>query len=98
MGIKVAKEKQQEERQQELKTQGDEKKTKRQLRKEKYKEKKQYQIRKFPIWLRIIVIFVLAVIAFVGGLMFGFSVLGDGSPLDVLRKDTWFHIRDIVYK
>ncbi|WP_080872428.1 DNA-directed RNA polymerase subunit beta [Oceanobacillus timonensis] len=56
------------------------------------------RLRIFPIWLRIIVILIFAAAAFVIGLMIGFAVLGDGSPLDVLRLETWQHIIDIVNK
>ncbi|MFD1416337.1 DNA-directed RNA polymerase subunit beta [Oceanobacillus jeddahense] len=56
------------------------------------------RLRIFPIWLRIIVILIFAVTAFVIGLMIGFAVLGDGSPLEVLRLETWQHIIDIVNK
>ncbi|HLS66174.1 MAG TPA: DNA-directed RNA polymerase subunit beta [Pseudogracilibacillus sp.] len=74
------------------------KRTKKEERKVRRNEKKQYHIRKFPIWLRMIVVVILAIIALIAGLMFGYGVLGDGNPFDVLQKDTWFHIRDIIYK
>lgn len=56
------------------------------------------RLRIFPIWLRIIVVLIFASAAFIIGLMIGFAVLGDGSPLDVLRIETWQHIVDIVNK
>lgn len=52
----------------------------------------------FPIWLRLIVIPVLCAIALLLGAMVGYGVLGDGSPKDALRMDTWQHIIDIVNK
>lgn len=52
----------------------------------------------FPIWLRIIVFFVLAFVALATGLMFGYSVMGDGNATDVFKTDTWHHIIDIVTK
>ncbi|HZW67722.1 MAG TPA: DNA-directed RNA polymerase subunit beta [Pseudogracilibacillus sp.] len=54
------------------------------------------RIRVFPIWLRILVVFILAFLALALGLMFGYSVMGDGNALDVFKKATWQHIVDIV--
>lgn len=51
-----------------------------------------------PIWLRIIIVLSLSAIALVLGLMIGYGMLGDGAPLDVLKKETWQHIADIVGK
>ena len=50
----------------------------------------------FPIWLRLIVVFVLIVLAMILGLIIGYSVLGDGEPLDVLTFELWQRIIDIV--
>src|SRR5690625_7449155 len=61
------------------------------------KEKKQ-RIRIFPTWLRIIVIILLAAGALALGLMFGYGVIGDGSPKEVFERDTWQHIIDINTK
>jgi len=32
----------------------------------------------------------------IGGLMVGYGVIGDGNPKDVLKKETWTHIVDLV--
>jgi anti-sigma factor RsiW len=68
--------------------------TRKQL-KEKRKARKPRR-RIFPLWLRIIVVLILAASALVAGLMIGFGVLGDGTPTDVLKVETWQHIIDIV--
>ncbi|WP_152656833.1 DNA-directed RNA polymerase subunit beta [Oceanobacillus sp. CFH 90083] len=71
------------------------------LAKQRHKRKRKLsrpRLRIFPIWLRIIVVSIFAAAAFIIGLMIGFAVLGDGSPLDVLRLETWQHIVDIVNK
>ncbi|MBU5594358.1 DNA-directed RNA polymerase subunit beta [Amphibacillus sp. MSJ-3] len=65
------------------------------------KSKKQKRTKKpirriFPIWLRLIVIFLLAIFALILGMIIGFSVLGDGNPLDVLSFDFWRHVLDII--
>lgn len=52
----------------------------------------------FPIWLRIIVVLMLSALALIIGAIIGYGVLGDGSPLDVLKIETWQHIIDIVKK
>ncbi|MFA1822475.1 DNA-directed RNA polymerase subunit beta [Virgibacillus oceani] len=67
----------------------------RKQRKEKRNERKPRR-RIFPLWLRIIVILILAVGALAAGLMIGFGVIGDGTPTDVLKVETWQHIMDIV--
>lgn len=56
------------------------------------------RVRVFPIWLRVLVVLILAVIALALGLMFGYSVMGDGNAIDVFKKATWQHIVDIVTK
>lgn len=54
------------------------------------------QIRLIPIWLRIVLVIVLLCCAAVAGAMIGYGVLGDGSPSDVFKKETWNHIVDII--
>ncbi|SEO24140.1 DNA-directed RNA polymerase subunit beta [Amphibacillus marinus] len=74
-----------------------------QLQKEQRKEKRAAKAERktpirriFPIWLRVIVVFMLAILALILGLIVGYSVLGDGEPLDVLRFEFWQHILDII--
>lgn len=50
----------------------------------------------FPIWLRIVVVLILSFLALIIGLVVGYSVLGDGPPMEVLELDTWRHIIDII--
>ncbi|MEK4484622.1 DNA-directed RNA polymerase subunit beta [Psychrobacillus sp. FSL H8-0484] len=59
------------------------------------KTTKWVQIRMFPIWLRILLIIVLFAGAAALGLMVGYGVLGDGSPKDALKWETYQHILDI---
>ncbi|WP_342600152.1 DNA-directed RNA polymerase subunit beta [Psychrobacillus sp. FSL H8-0483] len=59
------------------------------------KKTKWVQIRMFPIWLRILLIIVLFAGAAALGLMVGYGVLGDGSPKDALKWETYQHILDI---
>ncbi|ANU22429.1 DNA-directed RNA polymerase subunit beta [Planococcus donghaensis] len=54
------------------------------------------QIRLFPIWLRIVIVVALIVLAAVLGVMIGYGVIGDGSPSDALKWETWQHILDIM--
>jgi len=67
-------------------------------KKSRSKQHKKVRIRKFPIWLRIIVVLILAVLSLIGGLMVGYGILGNGSAFDVLEVETWQHIIDIVNK
>ncbi|QSS99818.1 DNA-directed RNA polymerase subunit beta [Pontibacillus sp. ALD_SL1] len=89
------------------KQQQNQEKTKNQASKETDKVKKQdkekksekrYRRRIFPIWLRIIVVLVISAAALVGGAMIGYGVIGDGTPTNVLKLETWEHIIDIVTK
>lgn len=66
--------------------------------KEKKRKNRKPRRRIFPIWLRIIVIILLCGAALIGGLMFGYGILGDGTPTDALKIETWQHIIDIVKK
>ena len=53
------------------------------------------QIRMFPIWLRILLCIVLFTGAAAAGLMVGYGVLGNGTPKDALKWETYQHILDI---
>ncbi|WP_083443663.1 DNA-directed RNA polymerase subunit beta [Ornithinibacillus contaminans] len=75
--------------------------TRKQQKKQQKLEKRQNKmprLRIFPIWLRIVVVVVLAVVALLVGLMIGYGGLGDGNPRDALKWETWQHIIDIVVK
>ncbi|MBS4218926.1 DNA-directed RNA polymerase subunit beta [Bacillus sp. FJAT-49711] len=54
------------------------------------------RIRLIPIWLRILLVIAMVGGSLIGGLMVGYGVLGDGNPKDVLKKETWTHIVDLV--
>ncbi len=62
------------------------KREKRQLKKE---------VRRFPIWFRIFALFSACLAAAIIGSMIGYSFLGNGAALDVLRPETWIHIFDL---
>ena len=77
------------------------KQTRKQIKQQHQEEKlyaKKPRRRIFPIWMRIIVVLLLCAIALIAGLMIGFGILGDGVPEDVLKKETWQHIIDMVTK
>lgn len=57
-----------------------------------------WRTRLIPIWLRLIIILGIMLVAVIAGAMFGYGVLGDGNPMDVLEKSTWQHILDLVNK
>lgn len=61
-------------------------------------ERLKWRIRLIPIWLRILILLVAVVIAAVAGAMVGYGVLGGGNPMEVLEKETWQHILDLVNK
>lgn len=70
-------------------------------RTEKRAQKKEARMKRprrrvLPIWLRIIIVLLLCAGALITGLMIGYGVIGDGSPADALRKETWQHLIEIV--
>ncbi|MBP1971681.1 lipid-binding SYLF domain-containing protein [Virgibacillus natechei] len=71
-------------------------KEQKQKQKEEKEQNKLPRRRIFPIWLRIIVIVIIAAGALIAGLMIGYGVIGDGNPIDALDVDTWQHLIDIV--
>ena len=54
------------------------------------------RIRLLPIWLRIILVLLLFIIVAAIGLVFGYSVIGEGESSDALKWSTWKHILDIM--
>jgi len=54
------------------------------------------RVRLIPIWLRLILVIAMVVGSLIGGLMVGYGVIGGGNPKDVLKKETWTHIVDLV--
>ena len=67
----------------------------RKAKKESKQTETKARVRIFPVWLRIIIVLILAVVA---GLMIGYGIIGDGAPADALKVETWQHIIDIVTK
>lgn len=62
------------------------------------KYKLNFRTRKFPIWLRIVVVLVLLIISLLLGLIVGYAFFGDGDVVDALKIETYKHILDIVNK
>ncbi len=60
------------------------------------RKKRKPRLRIFPIWLRIILSIVLIGGSLLLGLIVGYGVIGDGSPADALKTETWYHIIDII--
>ncbi|MFC5711485.1 DNA-directed RNA polymerase subunit beta [Thalassorhabdus alkalitolerans] len=54
------------------------------------------RIRLIPIWLRLVIVFVLLFISLIIGLVFGYSLLGGGEPTQILRWETWQRLIDFV--
>lgn len=63
---------------------------------EEYVPGKWVQLRMLPIWSRVLLVIILLVIVAFIGLRIGYGVIGDGDPADILKKETWTHIVDIV--
>lgn len=54
------------------------------------------KLRKFPLWLRVILFILAVLVVIVIGVLIGYSVLGGGSAADVFKVETWTHIFDIM--
>jgi len=70
-----------------------------QAKKEAKKEKKlsKGRIRYIPVWLRVILIALLCIGAFIGGLMVGFGTLGEGDDMKtVLDREFWDSIFNYI--
>jgi hypothetical protein len=50
-----------------------------------------------PLLLKISLISFLLFIALLGGLITGYSIVGDGAVLDVFNLKTWKHMYDLVF-
>lgn len=73
----------------------EEEKDTRETRKKKKKRKKE-RIRLIPIWLRLVIVILLCGLSLVTGLMFGYGVIGNGTPTEILQRETWEHIVNII--
>ncbi|UTW70832.1 DNA-directed RNA polymerase subunit beta [Anaerobacillus sp. HL2] len=51
-----------------------------------------------PIWVHVILVTIIFIVSLVAGAMFGYGVVGDGNPTDILGKGPWLKIHDIIYK
>ncbi|OIJ21764.1 hypothetical protein BKP45_03445 [Anaerobacillus alkalidiazotrophicus] len=65
---------------------------------EKNKRNRRKPIRLIPIWVRVLLVTLIFAASLVGGAMFGYGIVGDGNPIDVLGKGPWLQIHDIIYK
>lgn len=59
-------------------------------------QKRFIRIRLIPIWLRIVLLLLLFIIVTAIGIVFGYSVIGEGEAGDALKWSTWKHILDIM--
>ncbi|MDP4171690.1 MAG: DNA-directed RNA polymerase subunit beta [Bacillota bacterium] len=64
----------------------------------KPQERIKWDVRLFPIWLRLIVLFVALIGVLLTGAVVGYSVVGKGKMADALKMETWTHIHDLVVK
>lgn len=64
------------------------------------KQTKQQRLRRrlIPIWLRLVIVFVLVLLSGMIGAMVGYGVIGEGNAWDALKPATWQHIIDLIEK
>ena len=66
---------------------------------EKPKREKEGRIRLIPIWLRLVIILLLAFIAMIVGAMIGYGIVGDGTnPFEIFNPETWYQIYDMIFE
>lgn len=46
--------------------------------------------------IKVLLVILLAIVLFLGGLMIGYGVIGDGSPFQVFNRELWHHILDFL--
>ena len=56
------------------------------------------RLRLIPVWLRLVIIFVVSIVAAFVGAYFGYVILGNGKSSEVFSPSTWQHILDLVNK
>jgi hypothetical protein len=54
--------------------------------------------RAIPIYLRFVILFVLIIVFAAAGALVGYSGVGHGRPVDVLKGSAFFHIYDLIEK
>lgn len=48
--------------------------------------------------LKILIVLLLIAVAFIGGAMIGYSVIGGaGDPMDVFNPELWQHILEFIF-
>lgn len=53
-------------------------------------KKRRGRIRYIPVWLRVILVISFAIGAFYGGMIVGYTILGDGQDADtILNREYW---------
>lgn len=85
-------------REKKTKSEATTRKERKRMRREKRQKQRKPRRRIFPIWLRILTVLIFCALALCVGAMVGYGILGDGVPQDVLKKETWQHIIDVVTK
>jgi len=73
-------------------------KKKKKIEERRTAKKEKIRVRLIPIWLRVILVLFAITISVLSGIIVGYSVIGDGNPMDALSKSTWTHIVDLVNK
>jgi hypothetical protein len=51
-----------------------------------------------PLYLRFVILFVSILVFTAAGALIGYSGIGHGKPIDVLKGSAFFHIYDLVEK
>ncbi|MDQ0160514.1 DNA-directed RNA polymerase subunit beta [Alkalibacillus salilacus] len=65
--------------------------------KKKNKKKRKGRVRYLPVWLRFLLVIILAIVATILGLMVGYGVVGEGDdPSSVLDPDLWQNMYDYI--
>jgi hypothetical protein len=72
--------------------------TRKEFKKHKEADAATTEKRAISIYLRFVILFVLIIVFTMAGALVGYSGIGHGSPIDVLKGSAFFHIYDLVEK
>lgn len=56
------------------------------------------KVRLIPVWLRLLIVAILVSVSLMVGLIVGYGVIGEGNPVDALKKSTWDRLVELVIK
>ncbi|SFQ27317.1 DNA-directed RNA polymerase subunit beta [Salibacterium halotolerans] len=60
------------------------------------KERRRERIRMVPIWARLLIVLAVFVLSLLAGLVTGYTIVGEGNGLDVLKWGSWERLLEFI--